>query len=792
MKQVITLFSSLALILFCMNGLAQNENIKPEVKHPVYFDVSPPLRDMIKMAPEKADNSLKVIKNYFNSRDNKNKVTYPNDWVDPLIQKTRRIIAKMDSTSQDSTIQNFNGGNNNQGYDPPDTYGQVGPNDYFQVVNCHFTIFDKTGNVLLGPTSNMTIWNGMPNNMNGGDGVVLYDQTADRWLFAQLSYPSSTSNYEMIAVSQTPDPTGSWYRWEYSFGSTLPDYPKFGVWPDGYYMAVNRFQQPAGSYIGTGQAVFDRTAMIAGNSTATMVYLTLPASNNAYSCLPSDCDGVFPPLGTPNYYVYMNDGPDYLGVYEFHVDWTNTSNSTFSNFLQLPVNSFNDVLPGIPQKGTSREAGTLSDRLMYRLQYRLFNDHWSMVVNHTVNVGSNVAGIRWYELRKTTGSWSVYQQSTYSPPDGNCRWMGSIAMDSTGNIGLGFSISSANMYPAIKYTGRLANDALNTLDLPEKGIFYGTGSNTANDGGGTCRWGDYSSMTVDPSDGMTFWYTQEYLLTMGSSWQTRIASFTFASTFSVRASATPDTVCFGDSTQLNVTSTSGSGTLTYTWSSIPAGFSSNIKSPKAAPVITTKYIVSVHDTNSTKTDTVVVTVTGKPIANAGHNASYPNTIVLFPIAGTDTNSSGAKWLTAGDGHFNIDTVLNSLYYPGANDRHNGGVLLTLQAFPLNPCSDTATDTVFITLTFPLGVGPNTSESFDANIVPNPNTGIFNLVIRGVMNLNLMVMITDLEGKTVFMTQEKSSTPDFIKPIDLSSLPKGSYFVKVQTDIQSITKKLVIQ
>jgi hypothetical protein len=784
MKKIVSLLLLLIFFFSFIDVFTQNVAGKPEVKHPVYFDVSPPLRDMAKILP-KADNSLKVIKNYFNARKTRNKETFSSDWADPLVQKHQ----KHNMTTSDSTIQNFLGGTNNQGYDPPDTYGVVGLNDYFQVVNCHFSIYSKTGTLLLGPTSNMTIWNGMPNNMDGGDGVVMYDKQADRWIMTQLSYPGSL-DFEMIAVSQTSDPTGSWYRWEYEF-NCLPDYPKFGVWPDGYYMSVNCFGSVSGNYQGTGQAVFDRAAMLVGDTGARMVYLTLPATNNAYSFLPSDCDGDFPPLGTPNYYVYMMDSPDYLGVYQFHVDWTNTSNSTFDQFLELPVSTFNDNLSGIPQKGTTRKADALSDRLMYRLQFRKFTDHWSLVCNHSVNIGSGVSGIRWYELRKTTGDWSVYQQSTYSI-DGNSRWMASVAMDTAGNIGMGYSISSGNMYPAIKFTGRLKNDPLNVMDIPEKGIFYGTGSNTANDGGGVCRWGDYSSMTMDPTDGMTFWYTQEYMTSMSSNWQTRIASFNFIGIITINLTASPDTICLGDSTQLNALVNGGSGTYTYSWTSIPAGFISTLRNPKVAPAIPTSYILTVNDGTTTQTDTILVNVNGTIIADAGPNASYPNTTLTFNVLGSALNYSSTKWLTAGDGQFIIDTILNTTYTTGPNDRQNGGVLLTLEAYPLYPCSDTATDTVFIALTFPVGLVSNAKTDFSANIIPNPNKGIFNLVIKDARNQGLTITITDLEGKTIFLDQDKPQSQEYSKTIDLTSFPKGTYMVRIKTDLQVITKKLVIQ
>ncbi|MGA3012834.1 MAG: T9SS type A sorting domain-containing protein [Bacteroidales bacterium] len=785
MKRIFALLFSLILILSCISVYAQKEAIKPEIKHPVYFDISPPLRDMPVLLP-KSDNSWKVIKNFINFRKNRNKEAFPSDWTDPLIQHKTKM-----TTAQDSTILNFLGNTNTQGYDPPDTYGDVGPNDYFALVNCHFSIYDKTGTLLVGPTSSMTMWNGMPNNTNGGDGVVLYDEQANRWLFAQLSYPSGVTTppyFEMIAVSQTPDPTGSWYRWEYTF-TDFPDYPKLGVWPDGYYMSVNRFADTTLNYLGTGQAAFDRSAMIAGDSSAQMVYFTSPDS--VYSFLPSDCDSTFPTAGTPNYFVFINDAPDFLGIYNFHVDWNNPSNSTFVNSAQLTVAAFNDNINNIPQKGTTVPAEALSDRLMYRLQFRKFSDHWSMVCNHTVNVGNNVAGIRWYELRNTAGSWNIYQQSTYSA-DTNCRWMGSIAMDTAGNLALGFSISSSNMYPSIKYTGRLFNDPLNVMDISEKGIFYGSGSNTSNDAGGYSRWGDYSSMSVDPSDGMTFWYTQQYLASMGTDWQTRIATFNFANVLNLVVTASPDTICAGDSVQLNANATGGSGSYSYSWTSDPPGFISNSKDPVVTPLLTTTYIADVNDGTNSRTDSVTVSVIPGPTANAGTNTSYPDTITMFPLSGIATNYSGVRWLTAGDGHFSNDTLLTCFYYPGSGDRNNLGVLLTLQAYPLTFCSDTATDTVFIRLAYPLGVESSEMVSFSVSIIPNPASGIFTLVAHGIGTRDLLVTITNINGEIIFIDKYRSQANDYSKIIDFTGFPKGIYMVQARTDIQSVTKKLVIK
>ncbi len=783
MKTTVLLLSALCLSI--LSGFAQTESSTPIVQKAVYFDVSPPLRDMLKTVPEKADNSLKVITNYFDVKKSSRK-KFSDDWTDPRLQSRYNMRA----TTTDSTIVNFEGNSNTQGYDPPDTYGQVGPNHYFAVVNCHFSIYDKTGTRLIGPVSTSTIWNGMPNNQNGGDAVVMYDADADRWIISQLAYPSGY-DLVMFAVSQTNDPTGSWYRWEYSF-TGLPDYPKFGIWNDGYYMAVNRFNSSGSSYLGTGQAVFDRVSMIAGSPAAQMVLLTLASSNDAYSLLPSSCDGALPPAGTPNYFVFFNNNPDYLGVYEFHTDWANPANCTLGNYLQLPVDAFNPSLTGIAQKGTTRLAGTLSDRLMFRLQFRKFSDHWSMVTNHTVNVGANTGGIRWYELRKTTGDWSVYQQSTYAPADGNSRWMASCAMDSAGNIGLGFNISSSTMYPSIKFVGRLKNDVLNTMTLPEKGIFYGTGSNPSSDGGSTCRWGDYSTLTVDPSDNTTFWYSTEYLTTMSTAWKTRIASFNFANILSVLASATPDTVCAGGTTQLNASPNGGSGTYTNSWTSDPAGFTSAIADPVAIPDTTTQYVIALNDGTITITDTIQVVVNRHPTANAGSGATYPNTTPSFPVDGTAANYSSVKWLTSGDGFFTADTVLSTVYTTGVLDQHNGGVLLTLKAYPMTSCSDTISDTAFIRLTFPVGVVTNATTTFDVNILPNPTSGIFTLHVSGSADKDLKIIISNIDGKAVFSSECKSTAKDYSKSINLSGLPGGVYFVKVQANGHLIIKQLVIR
>jgi hypothetical protein len=360
----------------------------------------------------------------------------------------------------DSALGNFEGTPNVNTAIPPDTYGDVGPNCYFHMVNLSFTIFDKAGNILLGPMNTADIWNGLPYSANNGDGIVLYDDQADRWFISSLCMPNypSAPYFIMLAVSQTSDPRGTWYRWEYQLNN-VPDYPKFGIWGDAYYMSCNRFNQ---NFLGVGVAAFDRSAMIAGASSPSMVLFQISQSTKAFSILPADCDGPFLPAGTPGYFGYLDS--DFLGIYEFHTNWANPTASTFGNMQKISVSAYNPNVKGIPQKGSGVFLAPISDRLMCRLQIRKFEDHQSMVVNHTVRITDYQSGIRWYEMRRTTGNWSLYQQSTFAP-DTNSRWMGSIAIDSAGNIGLGYSVSGPDLYPSIRYTGRMKNDPLGRMTI---------------------------------------------------------------------------------------------------------------------------------------------------------------------------------------------------------------------------------------------------------------------------------------------------------------------------------------
>jgi hypothetical protein len=446
---------------------------------------------------------------------------------------------------------------------PPDTNGEVGNTQYVQMVNSNFAVFSKTGAVLRGATDINKLWtnaSGECKTHNDGDPVVVYDQLAQRWLLTQfVALPSGDAGddqyAECIAVSTTSDATGTYYLYEFDFGNTtFFDYPKLGVWPDAYYMSANAFDGLTGVGTGSGAFAFERSAMLQGKP-ARVVFFDESNTSGVpglpyYGQLPSDLDGLRPPPpGTPNVFSEVDDpntvpdpaNPFAMHLWKFHVDWANPQSSTFGKAgapsYTLPVEPF--IRPQCvygygpncnPQFSGPQDLDTLGDRLMFRLAYRNFgNGGESLVLNHTVSAnGPN--GIRWYEVRNPAGrngqKPTIYQQSTYAPSDTLWRWMGSIAMDKSGDIALGYSASSPTDYPSVRYTGRLASDPPGSMTQAEQNAFTGQGPQTQAEG----RWGDYSDLTVDPTDDCTFYYTQEYLVphnVVSGRWATRVVSFRF-------------------------------------------------------------------------------------------------------------------------------------------------------------------------------------------------------------------------------------------------------------------------
>jgi hypothetical protein len=416
------------------------------------------------------------------------------------------------------------------GVSPPDTVGDVGPDHYIQMINSGggavLVVYDKSGTAIAGPLALDALGSG--NCSNGyGDPIVLYDRLADRWLLSEFA---TGGNHLCVYASQGPDPVaGGWYNYDFSTPN-FPDYPKYAVWPDAYYVTSNE-SSPA-------QYALQRDQMLVGGA-ATSQRLTAPdlAGFGFQAMTPADLDGAdSPPAGSPSYIMRHRDDEahnpgsndpshDFLEIWEFSVDWASPANTTLVKVQDLAVAEFDSELCGyfafycFPQAGSSTTLDPLREVVMWRLQYRNFGTHESLVGNLVTDVdGTDHGGVRWFELRKAgAGQWLLHQEGTYAP-DAAHRWMASIAMDGAGNIAVGYSTSSSSMYPAIRYTGRLSTDPLGTMTQAETTLIAGSGPSGSN------RWGDYSSINVDPEDDCTFWYTNEY---GNGTWATRIGAFRF-------------------------------------------------------------------------------------------------------------------------------------------------------------------------------------------------------------------------------------------------------------------------
>jgi hypothetical protein len=451
---------------------------------------------------------------------------------------------------------------------PPDPNGEVGPNHYVEIINLVFGVYDKAGNLLLGPIDTGSLWAGFPIEDctdPSGDPVVVYDQLEDRWLLSQFTTRGFDENgdfnglpfYNCVAVSQTGDPTGAYFRYAFitsQEGSTstfFPDYPKYGVWTNSYLLTSRDF----GSQGEYGISVYglEKNKMINGEPNARAVHFFLDGNDPAIlplvgdGLLPADIDGTRRPInGAPAPIVgTQDDGAGYggtfdaLNIWELSVQWRANPVASIVLKAQLPVASFDSIFPCaptsrdcLPQPGITNPNQYLDilsyrQRPTFRLAYRNFGTYESLVTNQSVEALPGIAGARWYEIRRTGGSYSVYQQGTYAPNDGVHRWMGSIAQDKRGNMALGYSVVNAvNVFPGVRYTGRLSGDPLGQMTLGEGTIINGSGVQTTTNS----RWGDYTDITIDPTDDCTFWYVNEYYTLAGqqssaAGWQTRIGSF---------------------------------------------------------------------------------------------------------------------------------------------------------------------------------------------------------------------------------------------------------------------------
>jgi hypothetical protein len=447
---------------------------------------------------------------------------------DPVVQTTEGTLAGP------ATIENFDGVAG-QGYVPLDPNGMVGPSYYVQTINSVYAIWNKNGTAKLGQTDLSKLFGSF--TCDDGDPVTMYDKFADRWIISEFQENdkgctgSGVIDTLMFAVSETNDPTGKYYLYYFCPDPTtqVMDYPKYTIWADGYYMTCNC--QNTDWVI-----VFDRTNMLAGSKTAGFIKIQYNYSPFASGCgggfycpMMMYADGSLPPYGEPNYLLDYQD-PNWGGscatkndirIFKVSVNWTSKTGS-IALAQTLTTAAFNSTFPNDPNRNDLDQPGSanyasldVSDGFFsYRIPFIRWSNYNAAVMCNVVNTGTNptsgsaMAGIRWYELRQdtTTKSWSIYQQGTYAPADNVSRFCPAIAMDQNGSIGLQFSVSDPkSIYPGLRFTGRTLCDTLGKMGIGETTVVAGNAvANTS------LRWGDYSHLSIDPSDGVTFWGTSMY------------------------------------------------------------------------------------------------------------------------------------------------------------------------------------------------------------------------------------------------------------------------------------------
>lgn len=598
-----------------------------EVIHLFYHDVSKPLREI---PPVTMPSGVKRIHSV---KPLPPLAADPNAPVGGGLDKG--LQTWMGPLSMPSTTTSFDGVSAN-GSAPPDTNGDVGPSHYVQTVNTKFAVYNKTGSVLYGPVNINTLWSGFGGGCqtnNDGDPTVTYDQFNDRWIISQFSV-STTPYMQCVAVSTTGDPTGSYYRYSYSFGTGFNDYPKFGEWNGDYYITYNMFANGA-SFSG-GKVCAYQGSKLRANQANSMQCFDEPDGG----LLAADQDGtVQAPAGAPEYVISF--GSNLLNLWKMKIDWTTPANSTFTKST-ISVNSFTEACSGgtcITQPGTTQQLDSLADRMMNRFAYRNRSGVESFVTNHSVS-SSGVSSIRWYELRTNNSSTTtptLFQQGTYSP-DTNHRWMGSIAMDQSGDIAVGYSVSSSanSVKPSVRYAGRLIGDPAGTLSQGEAEMKAGGGVQT----GGLSRWGDYSNMVIDPTDDCSFWFTTEYLASSGSfNWSTRIGKFKF----STCGGGTGDTVA----PTTSLTAPAG-GTLTGTVT-VSANASDNIGVTNVEFYANSTYIGS---------DTTTPYSISWDTTGAG-NGPYTLTSRAYDAAGNVGTSAGVNVTVNNPGQAAYDATLKA-------------------------------------------------------------------------------------------------------------------------------------
>ena len=566
-----------------------------------------------------------------------------------LMQRVLTPIPNMPSPML--TFAGMNSTQSGCGCLPPDSDGDVGPNHYINSVNSSIKIFDKLGNALNG--TNGTTYNsffsglgaGNPcgNNNNDGDGIVFYDHMADRWVVSDFAFPAfpGTSFWQCIGVSKTSNPvSGGWWLYAIQVDpanpSYLGDYPKFGMWPDAYYLSMNEFSNNT-TFNGVRVYALDRNSMVNGGSAHAIGFSILPANlGNQYSLVPASFrTGNPPPAGQPEWFMDVNSSSvagtveTQVFVRRFHVDFATPANSTFGVGAThspdgiITVNGFKDAFnastSNIVPNGTTtanQRLDTLGDKIMYPLIYQNRGGTESIYADQTIllatdNTLTGPTAVRWYQFNMTGNTipaTPAQQQDWNNGADGLFRWMPSINVDRQGNVAIGYSTSSTTLNPEIRYAGRLAGDPPNNMSQGEATLITAGGHQTSTSG----RWGDYSTMFVDPTDSCTFWHVNEYYTaTSSAGWATRIGSFKFPGC----AAATPTPTATAIATATPTATATATATFTPTATATFTPTATATFTPTATAAFTPTATATFAPT-ATATFTPTATATFTPTATA--------------------------------------------------------------------------------------------------------------------------------------------------------------------------------
>lgn len=644
-----------------------------------------------------------------------------------------RIIQRDGGTRpSEGTRANFAGLGSGGGL-PYDPSGAAGPNHYIQAVNATtYRIYNKTTGANMGGGTVGNLWS--PATGNAGDPIIMYDRFADRWFISQFG----SGNQVYIAISTTGNPLGTYYTYTYT-SPQFPDYLKFSIWRDGYYMTSNTGTQRV--------FCFERSVMHTGG-TARSVYTSFnpPRAGGFFCPMPGDADGNggLPTTGGCPIFSYEDNGwggtfADQINIYEANVTWGTTPTLTIPVATGSPLNtspfdgSYDANWDDITQPGTTQKLDGIGGILQYRAQWRKWPTYNSVVLNWPVKISSTERGIMWAELRQSGTTWSIFQQGIYDP-DAYSRWVGSIAMDDQGNIALCYAKSGTtptNVYPSLAYTGRLATDPAGTMTFAETVAIAGTGYQSTYN-----RFGDYAQTTLDP-DGMTFWHTAQYNGgTSGTGVQrTRIYSFQLSS--SVNAGCTivsndaDNSICTGTSVTFTATPLNGGTTPIYQWKVNGGNVGTNSATYTTSTLVNSDIVTCVMTSNQPSvlnnpaTSNAITMTVGNPstpavsiVISTGTNPTCAGTNVVFNATPTNGGTPSYQWKKNG-----VNAGTNSAFYSSTAFVNGDAISVVMTSTAVCATPSTATSNT-ITLSVTPSVTPSVAITAADNTICAGQTTTF--------------------------------------------------------------------